>query len=446
MKILNLEINGSSLAIFRIGFGLSMIWEMLYLLRIDFVDIFLLNPEVQFYYEFAPFLKPLPKFFMVALIIGLLVASILITLGKHYLKATLFFFIGFTYIFLLDKAYYNNHLYLVCLLSFLMIFIPADHKLSIKKTEPTEKNPVRYWHLLLLKLQLVIVYFFGGIAKLNSDWLFAQQPARIFLRNKAEHSFLGSFLTSDFMVYFVTYGGLFFDICIGLVLFSPKFRKIGVAAAIFFNITNAWLFDDINIFPYLMMVALVVFLDPHQVAKYVSRKLFNKPTYEIASKKEDSVLTKTLIFGFAAYFFLQLALPLRHNLFPGNVEWTAHGQRFAWRMKIQARLLDTLEFKVWDIKNKIIYPTDFRSYNMNKDQITLLGYDPKAAFQFAEFLKEHSLTNKKMDTVQIKSKLKVSLNGRPAQYIFDSTIDITSLNLNPFDTEHWVAPLEEIKQ
>ena len=376
MKKLGQEINGTSIAIFRIGFGLFMIWEILYFMRIDFVNVFLINPKVQLYYEFIPFLKPLPKALMDVLLVGLLIASILITIGKYYRKAMIFFCIGFTYVFLLDKAYYNNHLYLVCLLSFLMVFIPADHKLSFTKNKSDQDNPVRYWHLLILKLQLVFVYFFGGIAKLNSDWLIAKQPTLTILKNKANDSIFGSLLTSDFMTYFVTYGGLVFDLCIGFLLFIPRFRIAAIGAALFFNITNAWLFDDINIFPYMMIMALVLFLNPDKVASYINKKLFDKRASIPKSTDHTTPIKKTILIGLAAYFLIQLALPLRHVLFPGNVEWTGHGQRFAWRMKIQYRKVDTLEFKVWDIKKKIIYPIDFRSYGMNQDQINALGYYP----------------------------------------------------------------------
>ena len=51
-----------------------------------------------------------------------------------------------------------------------------------------------------------------------------------------------------------------------------------------------------------------------------------------------------------------------------------------------------------------------------------------------------------MDTVQVKSRLKVSLNGRPAQYIFDSDVDVASLKIEPFNTSNWVTPLNEIKK
>lgn len=39
--------------------------------------------------------------------------------------------LGFTYVFLLDRAQYLNHFYLICLSSFLMIWLPAHRACSL---------------------------------------------------------------------------------------------------------------------------------------------------------------------------------------------------------------------------------------------------------------------------------------------------------------------------
>ena len=276
MKRLSERIDGTSLAIFRIGFGVLMLWELIYLLRIDFVKIFLTTPEVQFTYEYFSFLRPLPEILLDILVVLLMVCCFLIIIGKHYRKAMTGFFIGFTYLFLLDKAYYNNHLYLICLLSFLMIFIPADAHFSSGSMTAKSKKPVFYWHLLILRLQLVIVYFYGGIAKLNYDWMVSQQPVRILMQDKAKTSFIGDLLSSEPIIYFFTYGGVAFDLLIPFLLFIPRTRVMAVVLALCFNIMNAWLFNDINIFPYFMMLSLILFLDPSNIAKYIRVKFIGK--------------------------------------------------------------------------------------------------------------------------------------------------------------------------
>ena len=58
-------------------------------------------------------------------------AALGIMLGCFYRLSAAVFCLGFTYIFLMEKAYYLNHFYLICLLSFLLIFIPAGDACSV---------------------------------------------------------------------------------------------------------------------------------------------------------------------------------------------------------------------------------------------------------------------------------------------------------------------------
>ncbi|RMA56804.1 HTTM domain-containing protein [Ulvibacter antarcticus] len=442
MRKLTQQINGTSLAIFRIGFGLIMIWELIYFLRLDFVKVFLVQPQLQFTYSFLPFLKPLPEPILDLLIVVLLVACFFIIIGRYYKQAMIIFFVGFTYIFLLDKAYYNNHLYLICLLSFLMIFIPADSRLSFKKSKEKASKPPLYWHLLVLRIQLAIVYFFGGIAKLNHDWLVNNEPVRSILNNTAKTRFLGDALTSDFSIYFFTYGGLVFDLVVPILLFIPKTRTIAVLAALLFNVLNAWLFEDINIFPYFMMLSLILFLDPERVANFVRRKFEGKKT-SVQQSSDLGSLKSPMLIVLSAYFLIQLLLPIRHFLFKGNTDWTGIGQRFAWRMKIQHRSLEKMEFKVWDVKKKVIYPVGMNQYGLNQDQINLIAYDPSAIIQFAEFLKIHTKENKGMGEVLVKSDVEVRFNGRKPQIIFDNELNLLKVGTSSLELSKSIQALKE---
>jgi vitamin K-dependent gamma-carboxylase len=444
MKKLGQQIDGTSIAVFRIGFGLIMLWELIYFLRMDFVKVFLIEPKVQFSYEFLLFLKPLPKPILDILIVVLMVCCLFIIIGRFYRKAMIVFCIGFSYLFFLDKAYYNNHLYLICLLSFLLILIPADNKLSFRKNDSELKKPTQYWHLLILRLQLVIVFFFGGVAKLNYDWLVSNQPVRAILENKANHSFLGDVLTSDFTIYFFSYGGLLFDLLIPFLLFIPKTRILAVLCALLFNILNAWLFNDINIFPYFMMLSLVLFLEPNKVARFINLKLFGKQSETPISKKVINV-KKPILILMAIYFLIQGLLPFRHLLYEGNVDWTGAGQRFAWRMKIQHRTLEKMEFKVLDMKKKVIIPVEVRNYGLNQDQLNLMAYDPVSIVQFAKFIKKHCRENKGIDDVQVQSEIIVSFNGRKTQPIFDKSVDLSSLGSKPSQLNQHIRKLDKAK-
>src|SRR5207342_1729744 len=76
-------------------------------------------------------------------------------------------------VFLLEEARYLNHFYLLCLISFLLVFLPAHRAFSVDaQLKPKLRSRVApAWTLWLMRFQVGVVYFFGGIAKLNGDWL-----------------------------------------------------------------------------------------------------------------------------------------------------------------------------------------------------------------------------------------------------------------------------------
>ena len=44
---------------------------------------------------------------------------------------------------------------------------------------------------------------------------------------------------------------------------------------------------------------------------------------------------KLIVAGLALWLAVQILVPLRHLLYPGNVSWTEQGHRFAWMMKLR---------------------------------------------------------------------------------------------------------------
>ena len=95
------------------------------------------------------------------------------------------YFFSFTYIELIDKTTYLNHYYFVSILSLILCFIPANAYFSLDnlRNKITYRSVPRFYITSIQSL-IVIVYFFAGNAKLNSDWLIEAQPlAHGFLQN-----------------------------------------------------------------------------------------------------------------------------------------------------------------------------------------------------------------------------------------------------------------------
>jgi hypothetical protein len=87
--------------------------------------------------------RPMSSTGMHLLFFALIVATLFITIGLFYRLSAIVFFIGFTYVELLDVTAYLNHYYFISLVAFIMIWVPARLRLfgrCIAKTIKTQEN------------------------------------------------------------------------------------------------------------------------------------------------------------------------------------------------------------------------------------------------------------------------------------------------------------------
>ena len=451
---LHKPIPAHSLALFRIGFGIFMLLELLHFSNVGFVENYI--GHVSFNFKYDILYAPTPPIIVIrGLFLVAFLSAILIILGKWLKWASLAFFLSFSYIFLLEKSIYNNHLYLFCLLAFLLITSNADQALSLRKEKT---GTVFRWNLLAFQLMVIAVYFFGGIAKLNPDWIVLQEPATTLLKSKG--------ITGDFFVLLIIYGGLFFDLTIGALLLIKKTRKMAFLAVVFFNISNAWIFDDINIFPYIMLFSLVLFVEPERIKSFFEarksipkeakvgpkkrkekKKGKSKKAISKAIPKEAAILqlqqtpSSRIAFKVICLFFIiQLIMPFRHFFIPGNVDWTGDAQRFSWRMKIYTKKIQEFKFAAFDLDKKIIHPIEMKAYLL-ADQINQMATDPSMVLQFAHYLGEYSKEKLKNENLEIKVKLKLGMNGREPIYLVSDTTDLLGIEKRLFKNHEWVVPL-----
>src|SRR6185503_85882 len=108
-----------------------MAFAMIRFLARGWVEELYLQPTFFFSYEFFPWVRPLPALAMHGLFVLLAGLALAVALGWCYRPAIALFFVGFTYVELIDKTTYLNHYYLVSLLSGLMIFLPCHRVWSL---------------------------------------------------------------------------------------------------------------------------------------------------------------------------------------------------------------------------------------------------------------------------------------------------------------------------
>ncbi len=425
----------ASLVVFRVGFGAIMLWEMYRYAQYDWIARYWIEPGFHFTYYGFDWVRPWPGdgMYYHCAVLALLAAGILF--GFFYRICTALFFIGFTYLFLLEQARYLNHFYLVSLLSFLLILVPAHRAFSFDAlSRPRLRSSTApAWSLWILQAQIAIVYFYGGLAKLNADWL-RGEPMRRWLASRSELPVLGPFVEEEWMVSIFVYGGLLLDLLIVPLLLWRKTRLLAFLLGVTFHLTNAWIFQ-IGIFPWFMIVATTLFFDPDW-----PRRLLRRPTRPALIASPPAPAAAGLITAFfVLYLAIQCLVPLRHFLYPGNVSWTEQGHKYAWHMKLRSKsgrgvfeVTNPASNETWTV-NGLDYLTDWQASKM-------WGH-PELILQMARHL-AGTLRAEGYPEIEVRARVYATLNGRRPALLIDPTVD---LGRQPRDWRPapWILPLLE---
>lgn len=127
--------------------------------------------------------------------------------------------------------------------------------------------------------------------------------------------------------------------------------------------------------------------------------------------------------GVALYLAFQILFPLRHFLYPGNVNWTEEGHRFSWHMKLRDKQSDT-RFFVTDQHNTWEVPA---SDYLTRRQLKQMSTCPDMITQFAHYLSE-TLQAAGQGKLKVRVWVMTSLNGRDPQLLIDPTVDVAALS------------------
>jgi hypothetical protein len=435
------RINLASLACFRILFGAIMLWEVARYFKHDWIEHYYINPTFFFTYFGFDWIAPWPGNLMYIHFLFLGVLAVFIMLGLWYRASALLFFLGFTYVFLIDQANYLNHFYLISLLSFLMIFVPAHRMASLDALRRpdwrTSTGPA--WPLWLLRFQVGVAYFFGGIAKINGDWL-RGEPMRMWLTPRTDFPLVGPLFKEEAVVYLMSYGGLLLDLLIVPFLLWRKTRYVAMLFGVWFHLTNAQLFS-IGIFPWFMIAAMVLFLDPAQLRPAMQRveKWLGGRTRLFEATLKPTARTRRLVLaGLGLYVAFQVLMPFRHHLYPGNVSWTEEGHNFSWHMKLRSKY-GTLKMHAVNLETGALRNINLGDY-LSTRQRRKLASRPDMVVLFAHHLRD-TFKEQGYPYVAIYAENEVSLNGRPKALLIDPTVDLATVERSLLPTP-WILPLE----
>ncbi len=484
-----------SIVVFRIAYGLIMLWELIRYIDKGWIKKYYIDPQFHFTYEFFDWVKPWSGNGMELHFYAMVIFALMIILGLYYRTASVLMFLSFTYIFLLEQARYLNHFYLIVLVSFLMIFIPASRTFSldaIRKKKLTKTTLIPKWCVILLQFQIGVAYFFGGIAKMNNDWLFLAEPMKHWLAENKNYPIIGQFFTEPWVPYFMSWNGMLLDVLAPFLLMYRKTRPYMYAAVLGFHFINDRLFS-IGIFPWFMILASTIFFPSDWFARMMrvystagkqrtygiigmitttSICLYLHPKFEIvptaiaalsgailvwlfidrsatseqaAPEKMDAAPShftySSAVVGLLALWMLsQCIIPLRHFGISGNSSWTEEGHRFSWHMKLRGKSA-AVKFYAYDPIAHKKFEIETQNY-LKRWQADKMSTRPYMIHQYAQHL-DDIIKKSNRGTFEIRVEAYVSMNYRPPQLLIDSTVNLARQEYSDMRRNPWILPLDE---
>ena len=434
-------IQSESLAYFRIAFGVLMLISLIRFMSYGWVNQFYIEPRFHFKYYGFHWVTSWGSYTYILFALAIL-ACIGITLGYLYRVSMLVFFLSFTYIELIDKTTYLNHYYFISILSFVLIWIPLNATFSIdayhrKKSYTT----VPRWTILCIQTCLGIVYFYAGLAKLNSDWLIRAQPLKIWLSSQSDIPIIGHWFRQTWFHLAMSWSGAIYDLLIPFALLYKRTRPWAFAAVVFFHLFTRYLFP-IGMFPYIMIVCTTLFFSPdyhHKLIQWMRTKWFDKYTKITSKEFYTTPYQKLIHWVLIPFFVVQLFMPFRHLAYPSELFWSEEGFRYSWRVMLIEKS-GYVQFRVVDQAtgvSKLVYSdsylTDFQKKQMSIQADFILEF----AHHIGQQYKANGMRN---PAVYVDSW--ISLNGRKAQQFIDPNVDLMTLEDN-WQSKTWIIPFED---
>ncbi len=409
-------------------FGLAATYGSLRFLAKGWVDALYLAPANHLTYAGFEWVRPLPAPWMHAHMGLLALLGLCIAAGYRYRPATVAFVVGFAYVELIDAALYLNHYWYVTLAAAALAVLPLHRHCSLdaRAGRVAASATVPAIALWTLRGQIAVVYLFAGIAKLNGDWLFEALPLRLWLADNADLALIGPLLAMPWVAYAASWAGALFDCTIVAWLAWRRSRPLAYVAVIGFHVLTGMLFQ-IGIFPVVMIGATLVFFPPDWPRRLLWRRRAGAGSPAgtapaTPSRTADGRKWRLALGALAIVALVQVAIPLRHVAYPGNVRWTEEGYYLSWRVMITEKA-GHVDYRVrdatgaeWQVGPELVL-TDWQA-----GQATIR---PDLIVATAHLIADHYRATGRGE-VEVRADAFASFNGRPHQRMVDPTVDLAA--------------------
>lgn len=432
---INQSIAPYSLVFFRVAFGCLMVFSLTRFILKGWVQTLYLDPAFHFTYTGFSWVQPFPGIWMTVFLVLLIGLAICIALGLFYRVATIGFFLGFTYVELIDKSLYLNHYYAISLFAFLLCFLPLHRfgSLDVLRNPSLKWLTFPAWMLWVLRFQIGVIYFSAALAKFKMDWLVHAEPLKVWLRSSGHVPFIGGLLEMPETAYLFSWFGLLYDLFIPFILLWPRTRVLGYVAVLTFHIMTSVLFE-IGVFPWVMITLTLVFFSPDWPLRFKGLRDRIQPVSlsPVSHSYRPPVWIKV---GLVVFIVFQCLWPNRHVMYPGNVLWNEDGFRFAWHVMlmeksgmIQFNVVQPETGRTWRVlPSEYLSDIQERYMSTQLDMIVAFAYSLQDVFE-AEGIRD----------VEIYADSFVSLNGRRSLRYVKPEVDL--LSEKPFFHSAWLMP------
>lgn len=429
---LHRPIDNSQLIAFRIFYGFFITAEAWGAIMTGWVKRVMIDPKMNFPFIDFSFLHPLAGNGMIYYYIIMGFFGLMVMLGWRYRIGIIGYTLMWAGVYFMQKTSYNNHYYLMLLFNFIFCFMPASNyaSLDVKRKPEKKKLYCPQWCVFWFKTMILTVYFYSAVAKMYPGWLNAE-PVKIWFEAKSDYWIIGPLLKQEWFQYTVAWGGIIFDLLIGPALLWKRTRKVAFIASLFFHLFNSIVFQ-VGVFPYLGISFAIFFFEVETIRKLFFR---NKPDFEvprISFATHYKNLTTVLI---SLFLLIQIALPLRHWYFKGDVNWTEEGHRLSWHMMLRVKG-GYVQLYIEDRETKMRQYVNLEEYLTRKQQ-SAIATRPDMLWQFVQHLKV-DVADRYPKGFGIYAIGQVGLNGALGKPLYDSSYDLTQAKWNRFSENEWV--------
>ena len=265
-------------------------------------------------------------------------------------------------------------------------------------------------------------------------------PLKIWLPANAHLPLIGPILEYSTTAYIFSWAGALYDLTIVFFLLYHRTRPMAYVAVVVFHLCTALLFQ-IGMFPYIMILSTLIFFSSEFHENLISifrRRLAIKiaPAGVYSPKTNFTLIIGTVL---VLHFAIQLLLPLRSKLYPGDLFWTEQGYRFSWRVMLMEKAGYAI-FHVRDVESNLEWEVQNWKY-LTRNQEKMMATQPDMILQFAHYLEQVYQMEGYQD-LEITAECYITLNGQRSRLYIDPNVDLTEIK-DDFSHKDWVLPVDQ---